>query len=156
MLRMPERAKYWRCASLVGALWHPSFMRAGGAAADARSGARVLPSATAPAPEEAMNLLRFIDSQYIARPGFGGSPTQFASKAPRWWVKTRETRRNYPLSVGISDISVWSLTCTLPPEVPGGLHDGQRNPHDYGQPHQAVIHHPDLPRHGPRHGSAAN
>jgi len=62
----------------VGELWHPSFMRAGGAAAEAFPGARLLPSTTAEAPEEAMNLLRFIDRQYIARQGFGGSPTQFA------------------------------------------------------------------------------
>src|ERR1017187_5523736 len=111
MLRIPYRARYCKCASLVGALWHPSFMRAGGAAADAGAGVRPPPSVMAPAPEDARNLLRFIGRQYIARHGFGGSPTQFARKAPRWWVNRRETRRRFPHVVVISTVSVWNATC---------------------------------------------
>src|SRR3954451_12634627 len=60
MLRTSERAKYFKCVSLVGALWHPSFISAGGEAADAFWGARPLPSATAAAPEEVTNLRRFM------------------------------------------------------------------------------------------------
>jgi hypothetical protein len=29
MLRTLYRARYFKCASVVGALWHPSFIRAG-------------------------------------------------------------------------------------------------------------------------------
>src|SRR5689334_11421466 len=60
MLRTPYRAKYFRCVSLVGALWHPSFMRArfGGSAAPACGVSPEL-RATPAAPEEERNCLRF-------------------------------------------------------------------------------------------------
>src|SRR5262249_19583278 len=60
-LRTPSRGKYFRCVSLVGALWQPSFMRArGGTAADADFEARL--AAAAAAPETVTNRLRFIGS----------------------------------------------------------------------------------------------
>src|SRR5690349_13237652 len=63
MLRTPYRARYWRCDSFVGALWHPSFIRTRrleAAAADLW----LLPRTTAVAPVEAMNFLRFMDSPF--------------------------------------------------------------------------------------------
>src|ERR1035438_277038 len=98
MLRMPQRAKYCKCASLVGALWHPSFMRAGVAAAQAFRGARLLPTAMAEAPEEARNFLRFIGRQYIARRGFGGSHPPRLRKKP---LCSASTCQKFP---GISTI----------------------------------------------------
>src|ERR1017187_338216 len=102
MLRTPERAEDCQSASLVGALWHPSFMRAGGDAADAFRGARLLPSATAEAPEEAINFLRFmVDS--ISPGGILGVRTHPVCAKSPWMV--RQDAKNagkFPQSVGIS------------------------------------------------------
>src|SRR5450432_2969731 len=69
MLRTPYRARYFRCVSLVGALWHPSFIRArlAGAAA-AFFGARLEPNVIPAAPEAEINRLRFIRPKILANP----------------------------------------------------------------------------------------
>src|ERR1039457_5691196 len=60
MSRTPERARYFRCTAVVGALWHPSLMSTGpeGAAAAGRTG-RAIATAAAPVVVE-KNLRRFI------------------------------------------------------------------------------------------------
>lgn len=65
MLRTPYRARYWRCVSFVGALWHPNFIRTRwpeAAAADVP----LLLRATA-TPVEAMNFLRFMRNSPFRR-----------------------------------------------------------------------------------------
>src|ERR1039458_6929019 len=114
-------------------------MGAGGGAADAWRGARLLPSATAEAPEEAMNFLRFMVHSISPGGVLGLRTHPVCAKSP--WVVRQDTKNSqeFPQSVGISGAQVWNPTCRLPPECPGGLHGGQRNPHDYRQPYPAVI-----------------
>src|ERR1039457_3628556 len=107
MLRTPQRAKYCKCTSLVGALWQPSFMRAGGDAADAFRGARLPPSATAETPEEARNFLRFMVHSISPGGVLGVRTHPVCAKSP-WAVRQySKTRRKFPQSVGISGVWVW-------------------------------------------------
>src|SRR5664279_4221865 len=62
-LRTPYRAKYFKCASLVGALWQPSFISARpGVAAAAGPEAKL---AAAAAPETVTNRRRFISGSLL-------------------------------------------------------------------------------------------
>src|ERR1035438_2542222 len=71
-------------------------MRAGGPAAEAFRGARLLPSATAEAPEEAMNFLRFMGDSISPWRSLGGSHAPwFAQKAPVWCGKMPKPPCNF-------------------------------------------------------------
>jgi hypothetical protein len=63
MFLTPYRARYFRCASFVGGLWHPSFISTGFAigAAEAVDTVVPLPSASAATPEDEINSRLFIE-----------------------------------------------------------------------------------------------
>src|ERR1039457_6055304 len=97
-------------------------MRAGGGAAGAFLGGRLLPRATAEAPEEAMNFLRFMVHSISPGGVLGLRTHPVCAKSP--WVVRQDTKNSqeFPQSVGISGAHVWNPTSRLPPERPGGLH----------------------------------